>query len=128
MAAQQKAGHAFKVNKRANRVKYVSFSYNNMTAEEVAAHQAAVRRKLSRQVRQNNCRFTVHAKPANLDWFITFEHSWPERDLDRDLNAIATEQGMMMFIEPGIPEAEMTTDPMSFFFRKRLGRDRPSNG
>ena len=126
MVTRSKAAHAFKVTKRTNRVKYVSFSFNNMTEDQIAFYREAIRKRLSRQVRQN-CRFTVHTKPGYPDWFITFEHSWPERDLDRDLNAVATQQGVLMFLEPGIPEREMNTDPSSFFFRKRLPRDRPSN-
>lgn len=120
MPGLPKAVHIFKTTKRTNRVMYVSFSFDGVTADEIAAHRNAVRRRLSRQARQN-CRFTITTRANRSDWFIAFEHSWPERDLDRDLKAIATEQGLVIFVEPGIPHSEMTADAASFRFTKRPG-------
>ena len=125
---RQKGAHALKVNKRTNRTKSFSLSFVGLTLAEVEAFRDALRRRLSRQVKANNSRFGLVHVPGRLDWFVLFQHSWPERDLDRDLNAVATQLGIMMFIEPGIPEQEMTIDPASFFYRKWLARDRPNNG
>jgi hypothetical protein len=118
--------HAFKILKRINRIKYVSVSFDGLSAEESAEYQKRLRLRLAHQVRQHG-RFEITAKPGRLDWYVTFQHSWPERELDAALNAVATELNAMMFIEPGIPEREMKMDLQSFFFLKWTERDRPTN-
>jgi len=61
-------------------------------------------------------RFQFQARPEQHNWLVLFQDLCPEADLDRMLNAIATELGGKMYIEPAIPLSELTFDDSSFFF------------
>lgn len=126
MARPKKGAHVLKLTERTGRLKFASFTSDHATANDIAALRVAVEQRLRPQVGRHGG-FVVHAKPGAPDWFIVFERTWPEADLDRDVRAIANEQGWVLFMEPGTPVSEMGINPADFLFNRDLRRDRPSN-
>lgn len=106
--------HAFKVTKRTRRVKYLSLVFTDGARSE--DFKMRLRSALAREVKTNG-RFEIRTKYDNApDWFIIFQSSWPEAGLDKHLKRIATELGAEIYIEPGIPLAELNTDISNFVF------------
>lgn len=125
MAQREIVVHAMKVTKRTGRVKYLSVSFTERSIPLADQFREKLRSKLARLVRQHG-RFEIMVRYRE-DWLVIFANSFPERELDTILNAVATELEAKMFIEPGIPESEMTTSSSSFSFIIDLKRRRPNN-
>lgn len=117
--------HAMKVTKRTGRVKYLSVSFTERSIPLADQFRQKLQSRLARLVRQHG-RFQIMVRYRE-DWLVVFTNSFPERELDKMLNEIATELKAKMFIEPGIPLAEMTSSPSSFNFIIDLKRRRPNN-
>jgi hypothetical protein len=117
--------HAMKVTKRTGRVKYLSVSFTERSIPLADQFRQKLQSKLARLVRQHG-RFEILVRYRE-DWLVIFANSFPERELDAMLNAVATELRAKMFIEPGIPLSEMTSSPSSFNFIIDLKRRRPNN-
>jgi hypothetical protein len=120
------AAHAMKVTGRANRVRYLSVTFTLQAASQSGAFREQLRRALARQIKQVG-RFVMHEVAGRADWFIEFSTPCDERLIDRVLREIANGLSVLIYIEPGIPEYEMTTGVESFFFSIHRRRRRPSN-
>jgi hypothetical protein len=71
--------------------------------------------------------FEVHHKPRRADWMILFSDTCSENELDDRLRTVASELGVLIFIEPAVPLDEVGIDPATFYRTIVLGRDQPSN-
>jgi hypothetical protein len=118
--------HVMKVLKRSGRIKLVSIALAGDVAASVEDFKARLSAKLARRVKQNG-RFKICYIPGRHDWYILFEGTWPERELDEALNSIATELGAKMYMDPAVPWAEITPEMRTFIPRINPGRDRPTN-
>jgi hypothetical protein len=119
--------HALKVTKRTVRVKkYLSMVFIERTVSLKQPFQDLLKAKLARAVRQHG-RFRIISRARYNDWMVIFPTNYPEKELDQMLIDVANQLGVMLFIEPGIPLAEMMTDPKSFDYTINLNRRRPSN-
>lgn len=125
MAQREIVVHAMKVTKRTGRVKYLSVSFTERSISLADEFRQKLQSRLARMVRQHG-RFEIKVRYRE-DWLVIFANSFPERELDTMLSEIATELSAKMFIEPGIPLAEMTMSPGSFNFTIDLKRRRPNN-
>lgn len=118
--------HAMKVTKRTGKVKVLGVSFTGRSLPLIEPFREKVRARLAKRVRQNGP-FKMITRRGASEWAILFTQVFPERDLDQMLIEVANELNAKLFIEPGIPFSEMTSDPRSYDFVIELGKRRPNN-
>lgn len=125
MSQSSQMAHAMKTTQRTGRIKFLSMVF--ATSASAAEFKEQLRKALARDV-QKHGRFDIYYVPNRHDWLVAFKGAWPEAKLDEHLKRVATELGLELYLEPGIPLAEVDQkDPGSFTYSLDPRRRRPDN-
>ena len=119
------AAHAMKVTER-GRVQGLSVAFARRAVSQSGAFREQLQRTLAKQIRTVG-KFTVQHVTGRTDWFIVFLAGCDERVVDDALREVASNLNVLIYIEPGIPAREMTTDLSSFFFKIDPKKRQPGN-
>lgn len=126
MDTRPPVAHVMKLSERAGKVEALSVAFDGPRRLPVSAFKDRLV-GLMGEAPEVFGKFEVHHKPRRVDWMILFSGTCPENELDDRLRAIANDLGVLIFLEPAVPRAEVGIDPATFHRTIVLGRDQPSN-
>lgn len=126
MDTRSPAAHVMKASERADKVKILSVAFDGPPALPVSAFKDLLVDLMGASPEVFG-EFEVDHKPRRIDWMILFSGTCPENELDDTLRTVAGELGVLIFIEPAVPLAEMGIDSATFYRTIVLGRDQPRN-